>query len=166
MYSPRQDAFTMDPPSKEIIAVLNRLIEINTDAEKGYATAAADARNPELKDAFADRSRECSYRVIALQDAVQRYNVLPENQGTAKGALHRGWMETRRIVEGPNDGIVLEECARGEAAAVKAYQSVPPALSKLMPPDVVMLLADQALGFRNAYEDTLRRLARAQKTGG
>jgi uncharacterized protein (TIGR02284 family) len=165
MYAPKHEAFTMELPSKEIISVLNRLIEINTDAEKGYAAAAADARAPELKDALADRSRECSYRVIALQDAVQRYGVLPENEGTAKGALHRGWMQTRRIVEGPDDRIVLEECARGEAAAVKAYGSVPPALSKLMPPDVATLLADQSLGFRNAYEDTLRRLARA-KTGG
>lgn len=143
---------------KQIARTLNTLIELNTDAAKGYATAAADARSPVLKGILSDRSKESGARVMALQNALQRMGRFAENQGTLKGTLHRSFLDARMAIQGRDDVIVLEECERGEAAVLRAYESIPAQVLEALAPDVVGLIDEQHFDLRDAHEDTLRRL--------
>jgi uncharacterized protein (TIGR02284 family) len=143
---------------KEIARTLNSLIELNTDAAKGYATASADARSPVLKGVLSERAKESGARVVALQNALQRMGKFAENQGTARGTLHRNWLDVRLALEGRSDVIVLEECERGEAAVLRAYENISTEVLKKLPPDVAVIVDEQHFEFRDAYEDTIRRL--------
>ena len=109
--------------TREIVRALNRCIETCTDGEKGYGTAAADVRDPELKALFLERARQRSEFVLALQDAVLKLGATPENEGTFRGPLHRGWMSYRRAIEGHDDHATMQGCAYGERAALRWYGS-------------------------------------------
>jgi uncharacterized protein (TIGR02284 family) len=149
---------TQHPSEAETARALNALIEINTDAAKGYAIAAADARSPVLKGILGDRARQSEDRVMALQNAVLRMGRFAENQGTLKGTLHRGWLDARLAIEGRTDRIVLEECERGEAAALRGYEAIATEVLQALAPDVVGMVEDQRCELRAAHDDTARRL--------
>lgn len=110
---------TVDPA---IISALNRCIEACIDGEKGYGIAAADVRDAELKTELIDRARARGEYAITLQRLVEKLGAFAENQGTNKGALHRGLMDARLALGGRSDAVVLEECLRGDGAAIAVYE--------------------------------------------
>jgi uncharacterized protein (TIGR02284 family) len=117
---------TSAPPTsarRHTIVALNRCIEICTDAEKGWAIAAADVRDETLKLRFLARVKERSDFVVELQKAVLSLGATPENEGSVKGALHRGFMTAVRVAEGRSDKLVVEQCIRGEQAALAGYEN-------------------------------------------
>jgi uncharacterized protein (TIGR02284 family) len=103
---------------------LNGLIEICLDGEKGFAEAAADVRDPELKSFLQARSQERAAFVARLQGELVSHGRFAENQGTVRGTLHRAWSAVRGGIEGHRDRLVLEECERGDRAAKHAYERV------------------------------------------
>jgi uncharacterized protein (TIGR02284 family) len=107
----------------ELVRALNMCIEAATDGEKGYAMAAADVRDANLKSAFHERSKERADFVVELQDAVSGFDAYPENHGTAMGTMRRGVMALREIVEGPDDAVIVEECLRADRVALRMYGS-------------------------------------------
>lgn len=113
---------TTEKSRRAIITALNRCIEINTDAEKGYALAAADVRDTTLKTLLLARVKERADFVLALQKAIEQLGGTPENEGSVKGAIHRGFMSFDRVVEGRSDQHVVEHCIRGETAALEGYE--------------------------------------------
>ena len=107
-----------------VVAALNRCVEAGLDAQKGYATAAADVRDEELKTTLQLRSDERAEFVVALQHAVREMGGWAENHGSLEGTLHRAWIDARVAVEGPSDATVLLECERGERRCVAAYDTL------------------------------------------
>lgn len=105
-----------------IIAALNRCVEACIDGEKGYGVAAADVRDAELKTELIDRARARGEFAITLQRLIEKLGAFAENQGTSKGALHRGLLDARLALGGRSDAVVLEECLRGDAAAIGVYE--------------------------------------------
>ena len=112
-----------DYTRRRIITALNTCIEVCTDAQKGYSLAAADARDPTLKTRLLAHVKERADMVRELQDAVTAMNAMPENEGTVRGALHRGFMTARRVMAGRDDRRIVEECIRGDRAALKGYEA-------------------------------------------
>jgi uncharacterized protein (TIGR02284 family) len=116
------------PPSSTtrdaVVSALNRCIEASLDAQKGYATAAADVRDDDLKTILQLRSDERAEFVVALQHAVRELGGWAENHGTLEGTLHRVWIETRLAVEGRSDATVLLECERGERMCLAAFDTL------------------------------------------
>ena len=105
----------------DVVFALNECIETCTDAERGYAAASADVRDMELKRLFHDRSRQRAEYTIALQSAIAALGAMPENQGTAKGTAHRAWIGVRHAFD-TSDGVILEECIRGERASLETFR--------------------------------------------
>lgn len=139
---------------KEVVFALNSCIEACTDGEKGYAMAAADVRSPALKEFFLARSLERADFVSALQKATRDLHSVPENKGSARGTLHRGWVGFRKVLEGQNDQLILEEVVRGEEAARNAYQeAMCHALSGKLSPDLKSLLEAQNMAIGDAITD-------------
>jgi uncharacterized protein (TIGR02284 family) len=148
------------PDEKRLVHALNMCIETCTDAEKGYAGAAADVRDPELKRLFQLRSSERADLVMALQTSVQKLGAFPENQGTLKGSLHNGWVNVRKAVEGRNDRMITEECERGEVAALERYQEASRHFSiDAMPTDVRVMFLEQAGSIQSALDALKHRFA-------
>jgi hypothetical protein len=54
----------MSNPNKDVIDVLNDLIEYSKDGEKGFKTSADDVKNPQLKAFFVQRAGECANAAV------------------------------------------------------------------------------------------------------
>ena len=106
----------------DVTEVLNDLIENCKDGEYGFRTSAEYAQRPELRTLFERRADECALGARELQAQVRELGGDPEDGGTASGALHRGWVAVRGTLAGYSDLAMLEECERGEDAALARYR--------------------------------------------
>src|SRR3989440_12236846 len=104
---------------KEIISVLDELIETLRDGQQGFRQAAESVSDPELKSLFRDYSDQRSRFVTALQTEARKLGEKePDNDSTAAGGLHRGWMNLKAAVAGGDEDAMLHECRRAGDSAV------------------------------------------------
>jgi uncharacterized protein (TIGR02284 family) len=127
----------------KITSVLNELIEISNDGDKGFRQAAEDAKNPELKALLLRRASDCASGAAQLRQQVSALGGKPEEGGTAGGAVHRGWVSLKAAVAGRTDLAILEECERGEDVAKARYQD---ALKQDLPAEILALVQTQYEG--------------------
>ncbi|KAJ4154952.1 hypothetical protein LMH87_000222 [Akanthomyces muscarius] len=121
----------MGNANKDVIDVLNDLIEYSKDGEKGFKASAEDIKNPELKSYFVQRAQECGTAALDLQTEVRRLGGDPETSTSTTGDLHRGWVNLKSMVTGKDEEAILNEVERGEDRALKAYKDARDKLGKL-----------------------------------
>lgn len=138
----------------ELIDTLNHLIEICRDGDNGFTTCAQHVENPSLRAYFIICSTRCREASRALTDHVLRYGGMPEEHGSLLGSAHRAWVNMRTILADPDDQAMLDECERGEDAALHAYQA---ALQKPLPADVRQTVQQQLDGTQDNH-DRVRQL--------
>lgn len=146
-------------------SILNNLIETCKDGEQGYLTCSENATSPELKTLFASQARERGALASELQQQAQSLGITPETRGSISGAIHRGWVDLKAAITGQDDLAILNECERGEDAALKAYRS---ALAKEMPQPLREIVARQAESVQRAHDQikALRNRHRAADSAG
>jgi uncharacterized protein (TIGR02284 family) len=108
--------------SKDIVTTLNDLIETCKDSEYGFTACAKHVESTELRNLFTQRAAEAQRAANELQTYVVQYGGEPDKGGSATGALHRGWVAVRGSLVGYSDQAMLEECERGEDAALARYR--------------------------------------------
>lgn len=101
----------------------NRLIGINNDAINGYREAADLVENDGYKSFFREMVQQREAFVTELANVVTELEGSPENDGNAKGLLHRMWMKVRTAVS-DSDKALFDEIERGEQAAIDVYEDV------------------------------------------
>jgi uncharacterized protein (TIGR02284 family) len=106
----------------EVTRALRELAQICADGELGYETAARDAESPALQTLFARRAEERATFAHDLALMIARLDGLSPPSGTARGAIHRGWMDARKSLGGLTDRTLVDECLRGETAAIQTYE--------------------------------------------
>jgi uncharacterized protein (TIGR02284 family) len=107
--------------SNPIISTLNELIETSRDGEKGFTLAAKDTQEPELTALFAEGAESCRRAIAELQGQVRALGGDPEESGSIKGAVHRGWVSVKTATTSRDEKAILEECERGEDYAKARY---------------------------------------------
>ncbi|PWB33711.1 aldehyde dehydrogenase [Pseudomonas sp. SDI] len=157
----------MTSSNKDVIAVLNELIEFSKDGEKGFNASADDVKNPQLKSYFVQRAGECSMAASALQQQVRALGGDPESSSSVSGDLHRGWVNLKSMLTGKDEEAVLNEVERGEDHALKAYKDALEKLTKLnsLPSSQVYSLVEgQYHGVQRNHDQVkvLRNAARAR----
>ena len=133
----------------EICDALNDLAATCRDGEKGFSACADRLESPELRSLFMTRSQECGRAATELRELVVEYGGKPETLGTPAGALHRGWVVLRGRLASDLDLAMLEECERGEEAAVARYRE---ALDLDLPPRVRAVVERQWKGAQHNHE--------------
>jgi len=128
----------MSNPNKEVIDVLNNLIEYSKDGQKGFEEAVDDLKNPELKAFARQRAEGCAQAARELQAEVRSLGGDPETSTSFTGDLHRGWVNLKSALTGKEDKAVFEELERGEDYALKAYKDAVEKLAKLGHGDVAV----------------------------
>jgi uncharacterized protein (TIGR02284 family) len=104
---------------------LNDLIEKGYDAQKGFKKVSEHVDNPRLKSFFSEKSRERSNHINELTNALRKKGMdVTEDDGSAKGSLHRAWIDTKAFFSMDNDESMLEEVRNGEKAAIEDYEDV------------------------------------------
>jgi uncharacterized protein (TIGR02284 family) len=109
---------------EETIRHLNDLIAVARDGEAGYRAAAERVDADQLKSAFIEYAKQREGFVRDLQREVTRLGGVPNDAGTATGAIHRGWLDVKAAVTGGNPESVVAACETGEDSAAAAYERV------------------------------------------
>jgi uncharacterized protein (TIGR02284 family) len=142
----------------DIVDTLNDLIETCKDGEYGFRTSAEHAKSAALRQLLGSRADGCRLAAGELQSLVAELGGKAEDSGTASGALHRGWVAVRSALSGYTDVAILEECERGEDAALERYRN---ALKKDLPPDVMTVVERQYEGVKRNHSSV--RMMRDQE---
>lgn len=142
-----------------IVSVLNGLIDISRDGAAGFRTCADDTDDATVKMYFQNRAQSCDEAVRTLSAEVRRYGGDPDKSGSAVGSLHRAWVDLKTMVTDQDNVTVLEECERGEAAAVMAYEN---ALREELPGELRAILDHQFEGAKRNH-DRVRQLRDAAR---
>jgi uncharacterized protein (TIGR02284 family) len=144
----------MHPQNRDLVSILNTLVETCKDGEEGFQTAAKCAANGDLKTLFASYSQQRGQFAAELQAEVRRLGGDPEKTGSISGALHRGWTNLKSMVVGASEASIIAECERGEDVARKAYEE---ALQQDLPADVHAIVNRQFASIKEAH-DRIRAL--------
>jgi uncharacterized protein (TIGR02284 family) len=140
--------------NQDIVSQLNDLIETCKNGEYGFQTCAEHAQSNELQALFRSRAIECRDSAGVLQSYVLQYGGNPEVDGTAAGALHRGWMNLRSKLTDSTDLVLLNECERAEYQALASYRK---AVAKDLPP-LIATEVDRQLRGVQANHDQIKLL--------
>ena len=151
---------TMALDTDKTIGVLNDLIETCKDGEYGFNASAEHCKTTELQQVFTARAGECRKGAQELQALVRQLGGEADDGGSATGAVHRGWVAVKGTLAGYSDKAMLEECERGEDAALARYRD---ALKEDLPPTVRTVVERQYEGVKRNHDQirTLRDRARA-----
>jgi uncharacterized protein (TIGR02284 family) len=100
---------------------LNRLIQVNKDAETAFHAASENVKNSELDSLFDGYAKQHAKFAAELEQEIQRLGGNFSESGTLGGALHRGWMDLKSTLSGHSAAAILESCQAGEESAEVAY---------------------------------------------
>jgi uncharacterized protein (TIGR02284 family) len=155
-----QELKKMNGPTKDVVSILNNLIETCKDGQEGFKTCAEDIKNPELKALFTKHAQECAHAAGELQAEVIALGGTPEDSTSVSGDLHRRWVDVKSIFTGKDEEAVLNEAERGEDVALKAYKE---ALAEPLPANVYAIIERQFHGVQRNHDQikALRNIARA-----
>jgi uncharacterized protein (TIGR02284 family) len=146
----------------DVIDVLNDLIENSRDGEYGFRTLAEEVKSASLKQLFNDRAASCGQAASELAQLILGLGGKPAEGGTASGAVHRGWEHVKGMVGANSELSMLEECERGEDAAMARYRK---ALKQNLPADVRAVVERQAEGAQRNH-DQIKLLRDEARTRG
>lgn len=149
--------------NKEVISTLNDLIETCKDGEYGFRECAENAKSESLRSLFSARAKDCEQAARELQMQVSQLGGEPDTGGSATGALHRGWVAVRATLTGYSDQAMLDECERGEDAALARYRK---ALKEPLPAAIMTVVSRQAEGVQRNHDQVrdLRDRMKASST--
>ena len=126
----------------KLVNNLQELLEKNYDAQKGFAKAMDDAKNPRLKNFLKQQAAQRSRFTNELSHEIVNLNEEPKDSGSFTGDLHRAWIDIKSAVSGDNDEAVLEECIRGEKASWDEYDNK--LKNENFPPNIANVVQKQA----------------------
>jgi uncharacterized protein (TIGR02284 family) len=133
----------------DVIGVLNDLIETSHDGEYGFRECAEHVKSQDIKTLLSRRSDDCRTAVVELQALVRQCGGQADEGGTVSGAMHRGWVSVRGTLSGYSDQAMLDECERGEDAALARYRK---ALKQNLPQSVKAVIERQAQGVQRNHD--------------
>lgn len=131
------------------ISALNNLIETCKDGEYGFQASAEHAKDPQIKQLFLNRARDCREAAAELQTLVMQHGGKPEDRGSATGTVHRGWVAVKGTLAGYSDLAMLEETERGEDGALARYRA---ALKDDLPSGVRSIVEAQLQGVQRNHD--------------
>ena len=140
---------------KDPVKVIEQLIEVCKDGEKGYKDAAEHAKRSDLKTFFTTQSSERGRFARDLQAVLMNLGKAEKKEsGTVAGALHRAWIDTK-VGLGAGDKSILESVEKGEDEARDAYRE---AIGTPLPPEAADVVSRQARSIQTAHDQvkTLR----------
>lgn len=134
----------------DVIDVLNDVLESCRDGEYGFRTSSEHTEAADLKRIFLHHSNDCATAAAELVIEINALGGEPVTGGTLTGALHRGWVSVKTALTSQDDKAVLQECERGEDAAVARYRK---ALQNPLPANVRAMLERQAQGAQRNHDE-------------
>jgi uncharacterized protein (TIGR02284 family) len=131
-----------------VVNTLNRLIEMNLDAQRGYQEAAEKMETPQVQEFCFEQIRVRAQFVRDLQPPVLTLEGHPRKAGSVAAAVHRGWIDLKSSLGG-GDRAILTAIETGEDHAVRTYKN---ALDETLPPRVRDIVERQFESVKQAQD--------------
>ncbi len=107
--------------SKESIAALQDLIQVNLDSRDGFVEASENAEEMSIGSLFRELAAERNGQASELRSLVASQSKEPADSGSYSGAAHRLWMDLRAALGG-GSAAMLSEAERGEDHIKRKYE--------------------------------------------
>jgi uncharacterized protein (TIGR02284 family) len=147
----------------EAVEVLNDLLENARNGEYGFRACAKELpAGSSQRQALNQRASQYHEVCDELAQLIRRHGGLPAEGGTAGAAIHRGWVHVKSAIGANSELSILEECERGEEAAVVRCLE---AMERNLPSDVRDWVARQAAAAQES-RDRIRKLCDQARNGG
>lgn len=131
------------------ISVVENLIETSKDGQKGYQDAAEHVKNPALQSYFRQQGMERGRFAQELQAELAKLGKPEKNvSGSASGAMHRAWIDTK-VALGGGDKTILDSVEAGEDNARDTFNK---ALSGTLPASLMEMVRRQAASIQQAHD--------------
>ncbi|MDP2817000.1 MAG: PA2169 family four-helix-bundle protein [Polaromonas sp.] len=134
----------------DVIDTLNDLLESSRDGEYGFTECAEHVKAQDIKTLLLRHADECRGAAAELAGQIRQFGGEPDEGGTTSGALHRGWVSVRGALSGYTDLAMLEECERGEDAALARYRKA--LKEEGLPSGIRALVERQAQGAQRNHD--------------
>lgn len=138
-----------DVDDDDVIDTLNDLLEVCRNGEYGFRESAGHAKAQDVKTVLQRRADDCASGAAELQALITQKGGEPDEGGSVLGSLHRGWVSVKGTLSGYSDKAMLDECERGEDAALATYRK---ALKQNLPADVKAVVERQAQGVQRNHD--------------
>ena len=111
---------------KDDLSYLNNILDLLVDSQKGYADAAQNATDPQLKTLLDNFGVQRTQLISEVEHLRRKADPTVEHRdgGTLKGDMHRAWMDIREALGSKDNANTLNECERGETFLVMRYDEV------------------------------------------
>lgn len=130
------------------IEVMQNLVETCQDGKRGYQDASEHIENAELKTILYRLSQQRALFEAELKDEIRKLGGDPEDIGTVKGTMHRVWINIKSGIKKNDTEALLNECKRGDSAAVKIYEK---ALKEDLPHFILDIVEEQFKLIKGTY---------------
>lgn len=107
---------------KHSISVLNEVVNVMEDGNKGYKDAAEKVEDNELRTMFNLYAQQRTEFSAELQHEIRELGGEPKDTDDLKGKLHRAWVDLKAAVAGNDKNAILNECENGDTAALKEIE--------------------------------------------
>lgn len=132
---------------------LNDLLKKNYDAAQGYAKAAENVKDENLRKYFKRKSEERERFQNELKSEINtRFDQETVESGSITGAAHRAWMDVKSFFSLDNDESMLEAAISGEKAALSDYEDVLCENELCIPQETAELLMNQKVKISSDLE--------------
>ncbi len=137
-----QQPLPIEVEENNAIPIVNDLIEVCKDGQKGFKLATQAVRTKRVKNLFSRYSQQ------SLSFLSELKNWITQKGGNHRptsmlGALHRGWTNIKSITNSGSEAAIVTQCAYGEGAAIEMYKE---ALENTLPFEL------QGILYRHYYE--------------
>lgn len=136
--------------TEEIGEVLNRLLQNNLDAEKGFRNAADEVEDEEFQSLFKDLAQQKYDFAHELRGEVRNFGEPPTKGSSISSDVHRTWMKIRSGISSNAEKVVLAEAAKGEENALEEYEDI--IRNYNFPPSTETMLKRQKQAFKESVE--------------
>jgi uncharacterized protein (TIGR02284 family) len=105
------------------IDALKELIAARRAGEQGLRLCAEHLQSSGLRTVLLTHLNDCTRAVQELQSLVLLLGGDPQPQGTVAAGSHRTWVDLRAALACHEDGVILDECERGESRSLEVYRN-------------------------------------------
>lgn len=139
----------MEAQQEKVIDVLNKLIEYCKDGVNGYREAHDHIEQSDVRPILYRLSQQRALFMAELEQLIRDFGGDIDEDGSITGALHRTWIDIKSMFTSKDVESILNECQRGDSAAIEAYED---ALKEEDLPDYMReVIANQHMQIKAAY---------------
>ncbi len=150
---------TIATMKEQTVEKLQELVQINIDSAKGFEEAADQLTNSQLVSLCRELASQRRQQAKELTQHVHMNGEVAPKEGSFLAAVHRCWMNCRKLFSSDDEYAVLAEAEYGEDQIKEAYEE---ALVETAGSPLNSVLANQFVDVK-AGHDRIRDLRDARK---